>query len=90
MGKHFLNALVYDICNWAVNIATVTFIWSISHFFTIAIVGLVILRHFADFFYRKSMYAEQLEARAKIMATFDAPDDFRENVTPIKPNKDIH
>lgn len=69
--KHFFNALMYDICNWGFNIAMVAFLWSTNHWYCVAICGLFVMRFIADFMFRRSMYAEQLEARTKLLKQLD-------------------
>lgn len=65
--KFDINGLMYDICNWGLNFTLLAFVWSISHFFCIAIAGLFVLRFVAELIYRRSVMKEAAVARQKII-----------------------
>ena len=77
--KHILTALIYDVTNWVLNITVVAFMWSINKTFATLIVGLFILRLFADYYYRKSLYAEVNKTRSQMNEMFQdlTPDEVK-------------
>ena len=72
MNKHIFNALMYDICNWSLNITLMAFVYSVSPWYALAIGGLFILRFGADVIYRKSLYNETVAARSKLLNDIQA------------------
>jgi len=59
MEKTVFNALVCDICNWALNISMVVFLWSLSKFYCVLICGLFVLRFVADIMFKRSVMEQQ-------------------------------
>ena len=65
--KFDINGLMYDICNWALNITFVMFLWSLNKTYCVAIVGLFVLRFIAEMIYRNAIMKESEAARSKIL-----------------------